>query len=136
MNGGNAPGPVTRPTGRKRATSSNGIVARPSTATESAQPTQPLTREEAEAVACELYATDSPAVIELLLLAHNPDADRLKRYAANQALMWFDPALELPEARLPEPAAVRAFRWAVFAYDLEARKKAMNALLFHLEKWA
>jgi len=87
-------------------------------------------------VAWSLYSTDSPAVIELLLLAHNPDISTLKRYQASMALEWFDPVAALPEERLPEPAAVRAFRWAVYAYDLEARKQAMGALLVHLERWA
>jgi len=136
MTNTNAPRPVARPTGRRVTTRSTTTVARASTATEDAHPTQTLTREEAEVIAWQFYATDSPAVVELLLLAHNPDVSTTVRYAANQALTWFDPESEMPEEKLPEPAALRAFRWCVYAYDLEARKRATSALLFHLERWA
>ena len=95
-----------------------------------------LTRAEAKVVALELFNTDSPAVVELLLLAHNQDADTLKRYAANMALEWFDPEVELPTpAHLEEPPALRAIRWCIYAYDPEARKQAAAAAVFHLQRW-
>jgi hypothetical protein len=94
-----------------------------------------LTRAEAKVAALELFNSDAPAVVELLLLAQNQDADIWKRYAANMALTWFDPEAELPEARLSEPPALRALRWCIYAYDPEARKEAAEAVLFHLERW-
>lgn len=95
-----------------------------------------LTRGEAKLLAFELFNTDSPAVVELLLLAHNEDVSTLKRYQANMALEWFDSEVELPSpAHLEEPPALRAIRWCIYAYDPEARKQAAAAAAFHLERW-
>ena len=87
-------------------------------------------------MAANFFNTDSPAVVELLLLAHNQDADTWKRYAANQALTWFDPEADLPEVRLPDPPFIRALKWAVYAYDPEARKQAVDVAVHHLARWS
>ena len=95
-----------------------------------------LTPAEAKRVAFELYNTDAPAVVELLLLAHSEDVSTLKRYQATMALEWFDPSVELPTpAHLEEPPALRAIRWCIYAYDPEARKQAAGVAAFHLERW-
>ena len=95
-----------------------------------------LTRADAKLVAFESFNTDSPAVVELLLLAHNQDADGWKRYAANMALEWFDPEIDLPTpAHLEEPPALRAIRCCIDAYDPEARKQAAEAAVHHLARW-
>lgn len=94
-----------------------------------------LTPAEAKEAALQLYDTDSPAVVELLLLEGNADANPTKRYAASRALEWFDPECELPETRLPEPPTLRAIRWCVYAYDRQAREAAAEAAAAHLERW-
>ncbi len=95
-----------------------------------------LTPAEAKLVAFELFDTDSPAVVELLLLAHSEDVSTLKRYQATMALEWFDPSVELPTpAHLEEPPALRAIRWCIYAYDPEARQAAAAAAEHHLERW-
>lgn len=94
-----------------------------------------LTRAQAKVIALELYDTDSPAVVELLVLAGNLDASTLKRYQAEMALEWFDPSVDLPETPQAEPPALRAIRWCVYAYDRQAREAAADAAVRHLARW-
>jgi hypothetical protein len=94
-----------------------------------------LGREKARQLAWELYATDIPAVVELILLVHNEDVSTTLRYAATQALTWFDPEVDQPEARLPEPPALRAIRWACYAWDRTTREAAAAAAIHHLARW-
>lgn len=89
-----------------------------------------LSRDEAQRAAWTIYGTDSPAVTELLLLAHDPDISRLKRYQANMALEWFDPSVELPRARgdEDEPEAVKLLKAALLHGDMRVRIAAGNDL--------
>jgi len=91
---------------------------------------QPLTRAEAEVVGWTLYGTDAPSVVELLLLAHNPDAATLKRYAASMALEWFDPAVDLPHARDDddESEPVKLLKTALMNGDMAVRIAAGDEL--------
>lgn len=75
-----------------------------------------------------LYATDTPAVVELVLLAHNPDASTTMRFAANQALTWFDPETDLPEEKLPEPDPIRLLKLALLHGDMAVRVAAGDEL--------
>lgn len=91
---------------------------------------QGLSRAEAQAVAWKLYGTDSPAVVALLLVAHNPDVSTLKRYQASMALEWFDPAVDLPRARDDDddPAAVNLLKTALVNGDMRVRIMAGDEL--------
>ncbi len=90
----------------------------------------PLTRAEAEAAAWRLYASDEPAVVELLLLATNTAAPSTRRVAAWLALDWFDPAVSVPAARRPEEdVAVCLVRWLGLGRDLQTRQRAAHDLV-------
>ena len=94
----------------------------------------PTSREVAERIAKRLYFADEhslPAITELLLLVDNQRVPLDVRRAADKAVDLFDPW----EDFVPEPAAVRAFRWCVLAHDLEERKKALAILRAHLTRW-
>jgi hypothetical protein len=96
---------------------------------------QPLRRQEAERIVQRLFYAENcavPALAELLLLCDNKQASRAVRRAADSALDLFDAW----EDFIPEPPAVRAFKWTVFASDLEERKRALPFLLAHLSRWA
>lgn len=77
-----------------------------------------------------MYGTDSPAVVELLLVAHNPDVSTLKRYQASMALEWFDPSVDLPRARHDddEPEAVKLLKTALMNGDMRVRIAAGDEL--------
>ena len=92
---------------------------------------QPLSRHEAEAIGWTLYATDSPAVVELLLVAHNPDVSTLKRYQASMALEWFDPSTDLPRGRDDddEPEAVKLLKAALLSGNMAVRIAAGDELV-------
>jgi HEAT repeat protein len=89
----------------------------------------PLSRDEARTVAWDLFATDAPAVVELLLLAHNPDASPLRRYQAGMALEWFDPSIDVPRARHDDdPEAVKLLRTALLSGHVRVRIAAGDQL--------
>jgi hypothetical protein len=91
---------------------------------------QALTRDEAKKVAWQLFATDSPAVTELLLLAHSPDVSTLKRYQANMALEWFNPEADVPlrPADLEDPEPIRLLRLAFLSGNMTVRIAAGDDL--------
>lgn len=91
-----------------------------------------MTRDLAVSMAREMYATQEPAVVELLLLATNA-ATREDRFKALRALEWFDPAnTELParpEATAAAPQgpveeAIEALRWTLYGWDQASRARA------------
>lgn len=77
-----------------------------------------------------LYGTQAPAVVELLLMADNPDASRSERYAAEMALEWFDPSAILPArpSDLEEPKAVTLLRTALLDGTMAVRIAAGDQL--------
>lgn len=81
-------------------------------------------------MAWELYAADSPAVVELLLVAHNPAVSALKRYQAEMALEWFDPSVDLPRrpSDQEESEPVRLLRLALLSGDMPVRIAAGREL--------
>lgn len=77
-----------------------------------------------------VYATDCPAVVELILVAHDSDVSRLKRYRAAMALEWFDPSVDLPRAKddEDESEAVKLLKAALLDGDMRVRIAAGDEL--------
>lgn len=89
-----------------------------------------LTRAEAARCAWLSYATDEPAVIELLLLECDPSKSRALRLAAAFALEWFDPHAEIPRrpSDTDESEAVRLLRLALTDGRMRVRVAAGRQL--------
>jgi len=96
----------------------------------SPKPAEALTRGEAERVAWTSFASDEPAIVELLLLEGNPAADSLKRKAAAMALEWFDPnaVVLLRPSDHEDPEPVRLLRIALLSGEIAVRISAGDEL--------
>ena len=90
----------------------------------------PLSRELAESIAWEQYHSSSPAVVELLLLANDPDVTDRERLRAMLALEWFDPEAVLPlrPCDTAESRAVRLLREAFESGEVATRIQAGDEL--------